>query len=175
MRACGVWALPQTGCLKPCCRGDTVMVTAPVLPLSVTRGDTRCSGLHWAHVSQGIHVCLCELRIGILCFFIHASHKSFLFWKSHIFAYNVGVGVCVCVCLHWGDVFRFSEVLPFLLFKRPPLPQTVALWGAGSSRLRSHHILYVQQRPIFLNGPEGITGWGWIPDAQRRIGCSKGL
>lgn len=94
MRARTVWALPQTGCLKPCCRGDTVMVTAPVLPLSVTRGDTRCSGLHWARVSQGIHVCLCELRIGILCFssYMHLINHSFS--ENHIFL----LIMCVCVC-----------------------------------------------------------------------------
>ena len=117
---------------------------------------------------------LAQNRYPVLLF-IHASHKSCLFWKSQIFAYNVCVWGWVGVCLRWGDVFRFSEVLPFLLFKHPPQPQTVALWRAGSSRLCSHHILYVQQRSIFLNGPEGITGWGWMPDAQGRIGRSKGL
>lgn len=155
-----------------------------MLPRRHCHGDCACAASEchpWWHqmfrpslgTCESGYTCMsvwAQNRYPVLLF-IHASHKSFLFWKSHIFAYNV----CVCVCLHWGDVFRFSEVLPFLLFKRPPQPQTVASWRAGSSRLHSHHILYVQQWPIFLNGPEGITGWGWISDAQRRIGCSKGL
>lgn len=127
------------------------MVTAPLLPESVTRGDTRCSGLHCACVSQrtcvSVHVVIPSHSMlnEYLCFYSYmhnvGSHTFFFFIHMLFF-------VCMCGCACTEEMFSNSmRCYPSYCLNIPASSthlQAVALWCVCVCMLATH---------TYSNGP----------------------
>lgn len=77
----------------------------------------------WWHQMFRTSLCMCVS----LCMWLRMLNESLCFYscphniiKSYFFYSHIVFCVYVWVCLQQKDVFKFNEVLPFLLFKHPP-------------------------------------------------------
>lgn len=117
-----------------CCCGDTFMVTVHVRPQSVTHGDNRCSGFHWACAS--CRVMQASPRVALLCLNPCAQnvrdHTS-----RNIFIFIVRVPVPAPegrFWIQWGVSFPITQTY---FLSRIMQPQTL-LDGVWHRELREH-------------------------------------
>lgn len=136
----------QTGLFKPCCRGDTVMVTALLLPQRVSPVVTPDVRGFTVHACVSVHVCLCmSLSPPIPFFFLFIIHIKYMYFFILL--------VYVCVRGHSG-VPALKRCYHSCCLNIPPAssarPQTVALWCVC---VRTRVFLRVLATQTCSNGP----------------------